>query len=369
MIIGIPKEIKTDEYRVGAAPLNTALWIEQGHEVYVQKGAGEGSGFSDDEYTSKGCIMVDTIEELYEKAVLIVKIKEPQRAEYELLDKKHILFCYLHLAPLKELGEVLIDKGVSAIAYETVSLNGELPLLKPMSEIAGKSAVLSAARHLGSYCGGRGMLIGGALGVENTKVLIIGAGNAGTHAAKYAAGLDGDVTVINRSTPRLEQLKNIVPSIKTRIYSPLELENLLKQSDIVISTVLVHGGSKTPKLITKQMVSDMKKGSVFVDITIDQGGTSETSRPTTHSDPVYLENGVIHYCVANIPGAYAKTSSGAITNVTAPYVSYIAQKGFIDAVKGDNALYKGVNIYKGKVTNKAVADSFGMEFCSLDTLI
>lgn len=369
MVIGIPKEIKTGEYRVGSTPLNTAQWIARGHKVYIQKGAGEGSGFSDEEYIENGCIIVDTIDELYKKAVLIVKIKEPQREEYMLLDEKHILFCYLHLAPLKELGELLLNKGVTAIAYETVSKNGELPLLKPMSEIAGKSAVLSGAHHLSRYCGGEGVLIGGALGVENAKVLIIGAGNAGTHAAKYAAGLDADVTVINRTTPKLERLKDLVPCVKTAVYSQEKLEELLGQSDIVISTVLVHGGSKTPRLITQKMISSMKKGSVFVDIAIDQGGTAETSRPTTHTDPTYIQNGVIHYCVANIPGAYAKTATLAITNATVPYISNIAENGFIQAVKSDGSLYSGVNIYKGKVTNKAVAEAFGMEYISFDTLI
>lgn len=369
MIIGIPKEIKKDEYRVGATPFNTSVWIEEGHDVYIEKNAGAGSGFEDEEYISYGCKVVDTIEDLYEKSEFIVKIKEPQPLEYTLLRDDHILFCYLHLSPLKVLGDALVKSGVSAIAYETVSKNNELPLLKPMSEIAGKAAVLSGAYHLSKFCAGEGVLLGGALGVENAKVLIIGAGNAGTHAAKYAVGLDADVTVINRSTPKLETLKNILPNIKTKIYSPVELEQLLSQSDLVISTVLLKGGFSAPKLISKEMISNMKKGSVFVDVSIDQGGTSQTSKATTHSDPIYIKDGVIHYCVANIPGAYAKTATLAITNVTSPYVSFIAKEGFKNAVKKDKSLYKGVNIYKNRITNKAVADSFNMEYCELDSIL
>ncbi|MEA3352962.1 MAG: alanine dehydrogenase [Campylobacterota bacterium] len=369
MKIGIPKEIKKDEYRVGATPLNVAAWVEEGHEVLIQAKAGEGSGFLDIEYIKNGAVIIDHIEELYAKSTLIVKIKEPQPLEYDLLESKHILFCYLHLAPIKKLGEVLVDKGVSAIAYETVTKNGELPLLKPMSEIAGKSALLSGAHHLSKYCGGEGVLIGGALGVQNAKVLIIGAGVVGTNAAKYAVGLDADVTVINRTTPKLEILKNLLPPIKTKVYSESELVISLYESDIVISTALIQGGSSAPKLITKQMLPNMKKGSVFVDVAIDQGGTAETSKPTSHSDPTYTVEGVIHYCVANIPGAYPKTSTQAITNATAPYVSFIAKEGFENAVKKERSIYNGVNVYKNSLTNKAVADSFGMNYNDLDTLL
>jgi alanine dehydrogenase len=368
MIIGIPKEIKSDEYRVGATPFNVATWIAQGHEVWVQHQAGLGSGFQDEAYLDAGAKIADSIETLYKEATLIAKVKEPQPSEYLLLTSQHILFCYLHLAPLRALTEVLVNQGVSAIAYETVSKGGELPLLKPMSEIAGKSATLSGAHYLSKYNGGSGKLIGGAIGVENAKVLIIGAGNAGIHAAKYAVGLDAEVTVINRSIPKLEHLKNILPNIKTKVYSPAVLEKELVESDIVISTVLIQGGSAAPKLITREMLSNMKEGSVFVDVAIDQGGTAETSRATTHSSPTYVEEGIIHYCVANIPGAYAQTSTMAITNVTAPYVSFIAQEGFEEAVKKDTSLYTGVNTYRGHVTNEPIAKGFDMEYQELSGL-
>ncbi|CAA6818050.1 MAG: Alanine dehydrogenase (EC, partial [uncultured Sulfurovum sp.] len=228
---------------------------------------------------------------------------------------------------------------------------------------------LSGAHHLSKYSGGSGVLMGGALGVENAKVLIIGAGSAGMHAAKYAVGLDGDVTVINRSTEKLEKLKNIIPTIKTKVYSPAALEEELLKSDIVISTVLIQGGAAAPKLITREMMSKMKEGSVFIDVSIDQGGTAETSRATTHSDPIYVEEGVIHYCVANIPGAYARTATMAITNVTAPYVSFLAKEGFVEAVKKDASLHLGVNTYQGKMTNEPIAQGFGMEYHDLSSLV
>ena len=369
MVIGIPKEIKTDEYRVGAVPFNIATWIKEGHEVYVEADAGKGSGFSDNEYVSYGAKIVQNAKELYASSTLIVKVKEPQREEYPLLNDTHILFCYLHLAPLKELSEVLMQKGVTAISYETVYRNGELPLLKPMSEIAGKISVLAGANNLSRYSKGEGVLIGGAIGVEPAKVLIIGAGNAGFNAAKDAYWLGADVTVINRSTPKLEQLKHSLPYIKTLLYSAVQLHDLIVQSDLVISTVLIHGGAKAPKLITKEMLKQMKNGSVFVDIAIDQGGTAETSKPTTHTSPTFVEEGVIHYCVANMPGAYPKTSSFALTNATAPYVSFLAKKGFEKAVKEDRSLALGVNVYKGCITTKPVAEALDIEYSALETLL
>ncbi|MEA2027931.1 MAG: alanine dehydrogenase, partial [Campylobacterota bacterium] len=368
-IIGIPKEIKSDEYRVGATPHNVAFWISEGHRVYIQKGAGEGSGFEDEFYIQSGASMVSSIEELYEKATLIVKIKEPQPLEYQLLNDSHILFCYLHLASSKELTQALLQRNIKAIAYETVTKHNELPLLKPMSEIAGKSSVISGAYYLSRYLGGQGVLMGGALGVSNAKVLIIGAGNAGKHAAKYALGLDGDVTVINRSTPKLEALKDMLPSIKTEIYSPKRFEELLYESDLVISSVLIHGGSAAPKLITNAMLSKMKKGSVFIDISIDQGGIAQSSKATTHSDPIYIQDGVLHYCVANIPGAYPKSATLAITNATAPYVNFIAKEGFKSAIQKDRSLYGGVNIYRNHLSNQAVANLFEIEYQELDEVL
>jgi len=369
MIIGIPKEIKADEYRVGATPQNVNYWVSEGHKVYIQSTAGEGSGFDDEEYRQNGATILPTIADLYAKSTLIVKVKEPQPLECTLLDENHILFCYLHLASSQELTKALLQKKVRAIAYEAVNKNGELALLKPMSEIAGKSAVISGAYYLSRYQGGGGVLIGGALGVANAKVLIIGAGNAGRDAAKYAVGLDGDVTVINRSTSKLESLKDILPSIKTEVYSPQRFEELLYQSDLVISSVLLPGGFAAPKLITLEMLSKMKKGSVFVDISIDQGGTAQSSRATTHSNPIYIEDGVVHYCVANIPGAYPKTATLAITNATAPYVNLLATEGFENAVQKDKSLYEGVNIYKEHLTNEAVANLFDIEYKELDEVL
>lgn len=369
MTIGIPKEVKTDEFRVGATPFNVALLIDDGHSVIVQSGAGEGSGFGDALYRDAGAEIVESAEALYAQASLIVKVKEPQPSEYALLSERHTLFCYLHLAPLPELVSALAEKRVCAIAYETVALGNMLPLLRPMSEIAGKMAPSVAAHHLSRYQGGEGVLIGGAVGVPPANVLVIGAGNAGFNAAKVAVGIGADVTVLNRSTPKLEQLQKALPSVKTALYSPAALRELLPDSDVVVSTVLIHGGATTPKLITRGMLRTMKKGSVLVDITIDQGGISESSRPTTHTDPIFVEDGVLHYCVANMPGAYPKTSTVALTNATLPYIRKLANEGSRDAVKNDPALALGVNLFNGAVTNPAVAEALGLEFKALETLL
>jgi alanine dehydrogenase len=369
MTVGIPKEVKTDEFRVGATPFNVTLLIDDGHSVLVQSGAGEGSGFSDALYREAGAEIVESAEALYARATLIVKVKEPQPSEYALLSDRHTLFCYLHLAPLPELVSLLAEKRVCAIAYETVALGNLLPLLKPMSEVAGKMGPSVAAHHLSRYQGGEGVLIGGAVGVPPANVLVIGAGNAGFNAAKVAVGMGADVTVLNRSTPKLEQLQKVLPSAKTAVYSPAALRELLPDSDVVVSTVLIHGGATTPKLITRDMLRTMKKGSVLVDITIDQGGIAETSRPTTHTNPVFVEEGVLHYCVANMPGAYPKTATVALTNATLPYIRKLADQGSTDAIKNDPALALGVNLFNGAVTNPAVAEVLGLEFKALETLL
>ena len=369
MTVGIPKEVKTDEFRVGATPFNVATLVEKGHSVLVESGAGEGSGFGDADYREAGAEIVNGPETLYRRATLIVKVKEPQPSEYELLDKHHTLFCYLHLAPLPKLVALLAEKRVCAIAYETVASGRELPLLKPMSEIAGKMGPAVAAHHLSRYQGGEGVLIGGAVGVAPAKLLVIGAGNAGFNAARTAAGMGAEVTVVNRSTPKLEQLQRVLPGVKTAVYSPEILRGLLKKADIVISTVLIHGGATAPKLITREMLRQMKKGSVLVDIPIDQGGSSEASRPTTHTDPVFVEEGVLHYCVANMPGAYPKTASVALTNATFPYVLKLAGMGSDAALKEDPSLALGVNLCKGAVTNPAVAEASGLAFTPLETLL
>ncbi len=368
MIIGVPREIKSDEFRVGATPENVASWVAAGFEVHVEQAAGEGSGFSDAAYETAGARMQPTPEALYGAATLIVKVKEPQPPEYPLLNTSHILFCYIHLAPLKALAEVLMRQKVTVFAYETVSVDGELPLLKPMSEIAGKMAALVGAHHLNRYQGGEGILVGGAAGVLPAKVLVIGAGSAGYHAAKCAAGMGADVTVLNRTTPKLLFIEDTLEGVKTALFSPEALQEQLRQSDIVVSSVLIHGGAKAPKLITRGMLKTMKPGSVFVDIAIDQGGTAESSRPTTHSEPTYVEEGVIHYCVANMPGAYPRTSTVALTNATAPYVLEIARSG-IAAAKQNPALREGLNVCRGAIVKEAVAEGVGAAYTPLETIL
>ncbi|DAB27815.1 MAG: alanine dehydrogenase [Sulfurimonas sp. RIFOXYD12_FULL_33_39] len=368
MIIGIPKEVKTDEYRVGITPLNVGVLIKENHKVIVQSGAGDGSGFSDDSYLNAGAQIVSSAKELYNMATLIVKVKEPQSSEYDFLNEKHTLFCYLHLAPLRELTSVLVEKKVCAIAYETVAVDNELPLLKPMSEIAGKMAPIVAAYHLSRYQGGEGVLISGTDGVPSAKVLVIGAGNAGFNAAKIALGMGADVTVINRSAPKLQELQKVLPHVKTALYSTQKFEELLKDSDIVISSVLIHGGSSAPKLITRDMLKSMKNGAVFVDIAIDQGGTAESSRPTTHTNPVFTQEGVLHYCVANMPGAYPKTASVALSNATISYVKKLSN-GVVEAIKNNSSLALGVNVFKGHVTNLAVSKIHGFEFKEIESCL
>jgi alanine dehydrogenase len=369
MVIGIPKEVKTDEFRVGATPSNIAVLVSEGHELFVESGAGEGSGFSDYEYANAGAKIAANAKELYEKAHLIVKVKEPQPSEYGFLNEKHTLFCYLHLAPAKELTELLVQKKVCAIAYETVTVGGELPLLKPMSEIAGSMAPIVGAYHLSRYQGGEGILICGSEGVAPAKVLVIGAGNAGFSAAKIASGMGADVTVINRTSPKLDELKKELPKVKSVLYSEDALIEALRVSDIVIGAVLVHGGAPTPKFITCKMLKEMKNGSVVVDIAIDQGGISEVSHPTTHTNPIFVEEGVLHYCVANMPGAYPKTSTLALSNATISYVRKLANEGVVNAIKNDASLAMGVNVCRGAVTNLSVAKTHNLEFRSIESCL
>ena len=368
MVIGVPREIKCDEFRVGATPLNVAQWVAEGLAVHVQRGAGTGSGFDDAAYEKAGAVMHESMASLYGAADLIVKVKEPQPDEYPLLNASHTLFCYIHLAPLKELADVLMRKKVTVIAYETVAEGEELPLLRPMSEIAGKMAALVGAHHLNRYQGGSGILVGGAAGVLPARVLVIGAGNAGYHAARVALGMGADVTVLNRTTPKLLFIEETLAGVDTALYTPAQLEALLPETDIVVSSVLIHGGAKAPKLITRQMLATMKKGSVLVDIAIDQGGTAETSRPTTHRDPTFIEEGVIHYCVANMPGAYPRTSTIALTNATSPYVIKIAKEG-PEGVMRSRALREGLNVYRGAIVKGAVAEGLGVACTPLERAV
>ena len=363
MRIGIPKEIKNNENRVGMTPAGVAEMIKHGHTVMVQHTAGEGSGFSDDEYKKVGAQILPTIEDVYREAEMIVKVKEPIEPEYKLVRKGQLLFTYFHFACEKELTDAMLKSGAVCLAYETVQLpTGGLPLLQPMSEVAGRMASLNGAYYLQKTKGGKGKLISGVPGVSPTKVLVLGGGVVGEAAALMAAGLGADVTITDISLPRLRQLDLETPAnVHTLYSSEHNIRQMLPNVDIVIGSVLIPG-AKTPHLITKDMLKLMEPGTVMVDVAIDQGGCFETSHPTTHSEPVYTVDGVVHYCVANIPGAVPNTSTLALTNATLRYALALADKGWKQACKDDSALYKGLNIVEGKVTYKGVADAFGLKY-------
>ena len=363
MKVGIPKEIKNNENRVGMTPAGVAELVRRGHEVSVQHTAGEGSGFSDDEYVEAGARILPTIEAVYRECDMIVKVKEPIEQEYGLVRKGQLLFTYFHFASEKELTEAMLKSGAVCLAYETVQLpNGSLPLLQPMSEVAGRMATLNGAYYLQKTQGGKGKLISGVPGVSPAKVLVLGGGVVGEAAARMAAGLGADVTIADISLPRLRQLDIETPAnVHTLYSSEHNIRELLPTVDIVVGSVLVPG-DKTPHLITREMLKLMEPGTVLVDVAIDQGGCFETSRPTTHSDPVYTEEGIIHYCVANIPGAIPNTSTLALTNATLKYAVALADKGWQQACKNDEALAKGLNIVEGRVTFKPVADLYGLPF-------
>ena len=363
MKVGIPKEIKNNENRVGMTPAGVAELIRHGHEVMVQKTAGEGSGFADSEYVAVGAQILPTIEDVYREADMIVKVKEPIEPEYKLIRKGQLLFTYFHFASDRELTDAMIESGAVCLAYETVQLpNGSLPLLQPMSEVAGRMAVLNGAYYLQKTKGGKGKLISGVPGVSPTRVLVLGGGIVGEAAALMAAGFGAEVTITDISLPRLRQLDIETPAnVHTLYSSEHNIVRQLKDVDIVIGSVLVPG-DKTPHLITKEMLALMEPGTVLVDVAIDQGGCFETSRPTTHSDPVYVEDGILHYCVANIPGAVPHTSTLALTNATLRYALALADKGWQQACKDDSALAKGLNIVEGKVVFKAVADVYGLPY-------
>ena len=360
MLIGVPKEIKNSEYRVGLVPSGVARLTASGHKVLVEKGAGEGSGISDQEYLSAGAQVVDTPGEIYAQAEMIVKVKEPLPPEYGLIREDQILFTYLHLAPDKKQTEALLQSKCIGVAYETIQLaDGSLPLLTPMSEVAGRMAPQVGAYYLEKSQGGRGVLLGGVPGVERGKVTIIGGGVVGTNAAKIAIGLGAQVYLLDINQQRLAYLDDIFGSALTTVMSnPQNIAKLVATSHLVVGSVLIPG-ARAPWLVTREMIASMLPGSVVVDVAIDQGGCFETSRPTTHEDPVYVVDGVIHYCVANIPGAVARTSTFALTNVTLPYAMAIADKGLAKAVQDDPALARGVNIYKGVVTYEGVAQAMG----------
>jgi len=363
MKVGIPKEIKNNENRVGMTPAGVAAMTGRGHEVLVQHTAGDGSGFSDDEYVNAGAKIVPTIEDVYREAEMIVKVKEPIEPEYNLVRKGQLLFTYFHFACEKELTEAMLKSGAICLAYETVQLpNGSLPLLQPMSEVAGRMATLNGAYYLQKTKGGKGKLISGVPGVSPAKVLVLGGGVVGEAAARMAAGLGADVTIADISLPRLRQLDIETPANVHTLYSSSHnIRQQLPTVDIVIGSVLVPG-DKTPHLITRDMLKSMEPGTVLVDVAIDQGGCFETSRPTTHSEPIYIEEGIVHYCVANIPGAVPNTSTLALTNATLRYALNLADKGWRKACQDDSSLAKGLNIVEGKVVYKAVADVFGLPY-------
>ena len=362
MIIGIPKEIKNNENRVGANPAAVRELVKHGHTVYVQATAGIGSGYADDEYVAAGATILPTIEDVYAIAEMIYKVKEPIAYEYPLIRKGQLLFTYFHFACEKELTEAMLKQGATCLAYETVVKDGVLPLLQPMSEVAGRMATQEGARFLEKPQGGKGMLLGGVPGVRPARVLVLGGGIVGYNAALMAAGMGANVTITDISLPRLRQLEYMLPkNVRTLYSSQYNIEQELPQTDLVIGSVLIPG-AKAPHIITRDMLKLMQPGSVMVDVAIDQGGCFETSHPTTHSEPTYIIDGVVHYAVANIPGAVPYTSTIALSNATLPYALRLADKGWKKACQDDPALAKGLNMVEGKVTFEAVAKVFGLEY-------
>ncbi len=361
MIIGIPKEIKNNENRVALTPAGAKELVKRGHTVYVQHTAGENSGFPDSAYVEAGAQILPSISDVYQIAEMIVKVKEPIAAEYPLVRKGQLVFTYFHFASDEKLTLAMMDSGSICLAYETVeNPDGTLPLLIPMSEVAGRMSIQEGARFLEKPQGGKGILLGGVPGVKPARVLVLGGGIVGHSAALMAAGLGADVTIADISLPRLRYLEQIMPANAKTLYSSTHnIEAELPYTDLVIGAVLIPG-AKAPHLITKDMLQRMKPGSVLVDVAIDQGGCFETSHPTTHADPVYTVDDIVHYCVANIPGAVPQTSTLALTNATLPYVLELADKGWKEACKEDKSLYPGLNIIEGKIVYPAVAEAFGL---------
>lgn len=367
MIIGVPKEIKAQENRVALLPSAAYQLVKRGHRVVVETLAGAGSGFPDDEYANAGAEILPTHEAVFAQADLIVKVKEPLPQEYPLLRPGQILFTYLHLAASKPLTEALLASKCTGIAYETVEVNRRLPLLEPMSEIAGRMSVVVGAYFLAKHEGGKGVLLGGVPGVLPGKVVVIGGGTAGVNAARMATGLGADVTILEVDVERMRFLDITLHTAHTLYSNQAHILEILPSVDLLIGAVLVPG-AKAPKLITRQMLQVMKPGSVLVDIAIDQGGCCETSRATTHDDPIYVEEGVTHYCVANMPAAYARTATQALTNVTYRYIELLADHGVPGAFQRDPHLLDGLNVFNGQVTHAAVADAHGLPYLDADTI-
>jgi alanine dehydrogenase len=363
MKIGVPKEIKIHEYRVGLVPAGVRELVDAGHQVIVQSGAGAGIGFDDSHYQAAGASISRKVEEIFSSADLIVKVKEPQLDECKMLRANQTLFTYLHLAADREQTVALLASGATAIAYETVTApDGSLPLLTPMSEVAGRMSVQVGANCLQKANGGFGVLLGGVPGVAPAKVVVLGGGVSGTHAVEMAVGLRADVTVVDRSVKRLRELSSIFGSQLKTVYSTAHaIEELVREADLVIGAVLIAGAA-APKLVTRAMVKTMKAGAVLVDIAIDQGGCFETSRPTTHAEPTYVLDGVIHYAVTNMPGAVPRTSTFALTNATLPYVKALADHGWRAAISKDPGLAHGLNVHAGQLTHEAVASALGLDY-------
>lgn len=370
MITGILKEIKIEENRVSMTPAGVEVMIQNGHTVLVEKNAGSGSGFSDDAYIKAGAEIAGTAKEVFDRSDMVMHVKEPQPAEYGMIRKGQIVFTYLHLAAARELTDALVKSDSVNIAYETIQkTDGSLPLLTPMSEVAGRMAIQQGAKYLEMAQGGHGVLLGGVPGVDPGNVVIIGGGVVGINAAKMACGLGAKVYMLDMNLDRLRYLSDVMPAnCFLLMSSPATIRELVTRADVVVGAVLIPG-AKAPRLITKDMLKTMKKGSVIVDVAIDQGGCFETSKATTHTDPIYTVDGVVHYCVANMPGAVAKTSTMALTNATLPYAVQIANKGWKAAMKESDEIKLGANVVNGKITYKGVSDAFGLEYTSIDSLL
>jgi len=370
MIIGVPKEIKNNENRVAVTPAGVSEFVRHGHTVYVQDTAGEGSGFSNEEYVEAGAQLLPTIEEVYAIADMIVKVKEPIESEYKLIKKDQLLFTYFHFASHQPLTNAMIESGAVCLAYETVEkADRSLPLLVPMSEVAGRMSIQEGAKYLEKPLNGRGILLGGVPGVKPADVVVLGGGIVGTQAAKMAAGLGSQVTIMDISIPRLRQLDDIMPANVQTLYSNgYNIRQAIKTADLVIGGVLIPG-AKAPHLITKDMLKLMKKGAVLVDVAVDQGGCFETTKATTHADPTYVIDGIIHYCVANMPGAVPYTSTLALTNATLPYAVQLANKGWKDACKQNAELLLGLNVVAGKVVYKGVSEAFNLPYTPVEQVL
>jgi alanine dehydrogenase len=367
MIIGVPKEIKNNENRVALTPAGAKEFIKRGHQVYVQQSAGLGSGFSDQDYSAVGASLLPTIEATYQIAEMIMKVKEPIESEYKLIKPNQLLFTYFHFASYEPLTKAMVASKAICLAYETVEkADRSLPLLVPMSEVAGRMAIQKGANYLEKPLGGRGILLGGVPGVLPAKVLILGGGIVGTQAAWMAAGLGADVIIMDLSLPRMRYLADVMPAnVKTMMSNEFNIREQIKEADLIIGAVLIPG-AKAPHLITKEMLKDMKKGAVVVDVAVDQGGCIETCKPTTHENPTYVIDDVVHYCVANMPGAVPYTSTLALTNATLPYAIQLADKGWKKAAQENADLVPGLNVIQGDIVYKAVAEAFAMPYTPVE---